>query len=643
MVRKNGGDLGFLDARLCVSAFLAMGVMTFSTVLYGETLYGGEDDAGARLVRGFGRMLLILFSVPVFLMLGAPLLRGAWVDLRSGLLRMDGLITVATLAAFGLSLRNTFLDSGEVYFETATMVLVLVTFGRRLEAHVRREGQGAALVLAELLPEQAHRREGERFEVVDPATLAVGDVVRVPPGESVPADLVVLEGSSTVQSAHLTGESIDRFVEIGDDVPCAAVNGTGLLVGRVSATHETGTLGKLCELLESPLSDSERLRLSDRLASRLGLATVTVALVTLLRSTFLHGLGEGIDRALAVLLVACPCALGLATPLAYRAMRTALAKAGVLVHDAVALEVGASIDTVILDKTGTLTEVGRELRPVDGSRADTEACLAALVGPSGHALAAAFDGGTAAARHLRTVPGRGVVGKLNGRSMSAGSPRWMDERGKTWSPALASHLEVAGSSSMVALADGDEVVGVARIDQVLAPGAEKAIAGLEALGLECRVVSGDRTAAADEIGEALGIDAVGGATPGDKLSAVESLIVEGKTVMAAGDGVNDAPLIRAAHLGVAVGAASRTTRSVAGVELLGRDVSRLVRVVTGCRALRRVVRGNLAWTIAYNTVAVALAATGLLHPLAAVASMIVSSLIVATRSARLLDFGSEDS
>ena len=634
------GGTGLIEARLLLSAFLAMGVMTFSLVLYGEDLLAAGDEAGLEAIRNIGRMMLALFSLPVLLLLGVPLAQGAWADLRAGSIRMDGLIVLATVAAYGLSLHHTLAGGGEVYFDTATMLLVLVTFGRRLEAHARTRGRDAADGLAALLPEIAHRVTNAGEEDVTPIDLAVGDCVRVLPGERVPADVLVLEGTSEVAAAHLTGEETAQPVTSGDTVPAGGVNGSGALLVRVERRALEGSLGRIRDLLDAPLDTTRIIRVTDRLAGWLASIAIALAFIGGMRSGLAEGTGAGLRTAMSVLVVACPCALGLATPLAYRAMRAALARRGVLVRDAAALEVAPTVDYVLLDKTGTLTdmehsEVTAEVGPEEALRR-----MQALVGHSGHPLSRALRRGDLVPDDVRVVPGAGVSGSIDGVPCRAGSPVWMDGDGLVWADAVAARREelTARGATLVAYAEAGRVIALSALSQPLRPGAQAAVDELQAGGCSVEILSGDRPAAAQALAMELGVPARGGLRPEDKLARVEELAAAGHRVLFAGDGVNDAPALRAAHVGIAMACGTALARSQSGVEVLGGDLGALPRLLEASRTLRATVRRNLFWSVAYNGVALAFATMGRLHPLLAAAAMIVSSLTVSARSYRLLSW-----
>lgn len=637
-----GDGQGLIEARLMFAAFLAMAIMTFSVALYGEDVYARGDEQGMTVVRTFGRVSLALFSLPVLALLVPPLLRGAVADIRRGVVRMDGLIVLAVSAAFIVSVHATVTDTGHVYFDTATMVLVLVTFGRRLEAHARTRGRDAAELLAECLPAEVPVLLPTGEELRQPRDLVPGDRIRIPPGARVGADVEVLEGRSEVAVAHLTGESAPIDVGAGDEVVAGATNGTGALVARVVRRADDGALGRIRRLLEAPVRGTEWTRVTDRLAGVLAFGSMSLALTAGAWFTLEEGLGAGISTALAVLLVACPCALGLATPLAYRAIRAALARRGALVSDPAALERLHTIDTVLLDKTGTLTDPeSARFRTLAGDDELLER-MESLVAASGHTLAAAARPGRTPPTDVRIVPGAGVAGRVEGRAARAGSLGWMESEGIEISDELRRAVEQRRGGSVVVYAEEGRAVAAAAVDHGFRDGTRDAVAALTSAGLHVEILSGDHPDEVRRAASELGVEGQGGLHPDDKLAVVRSRVAEGAHVLFLGDGVNDAPSLREAAVGVAAIGATETARAQVGVELLGRDLHALPALFEAGRELRRVVRGNFVWTLTYNGVALALAATGNLHPLVAVAAMIASSLVVSGRSYRLLELWKDE-
>ncbi|GJM23052.1 MAG: copper-translocating P-type ATPase [Planctomycetota bacterium] len=642
-VSGSGQRTGLLDARLLCAGILAMGVMTFSLVLHSIDLHADGNEHGLVQLVSLGRVALALLALPVLALLVPPLAGGAWLDLRSGRVRMDGLIVLAVSAAYLLSSVNAWRGAGEVYFDTATMVLVLVTLGRRLEAHSRAHARSTAEALADVLPARATRLPASgAHQEVDPSALRAGDRVRVAPGESVPADARVLHGHSALVTALVSGEEAPREVRPGDSAPAGALNTDGALELRVEAAGGEGSLARLRQLLDAPLQVAPALRTADRLAGVLSVVAAALALAGGLHSGMQSGLADGLRTALSVLLVACPCALGLATPLAYRALRSALARRGVLVNDAAALERAARVDHVVFDKTGTLTEpLGRfELLP--GADAEVWQRGAALIAASGHPLArgtcSADDSSAVSA--LRVTRGAGVQGRVGAHELLVGRADWLAARGVRLDPDLSAALDTARAAgdTLVSVAENGVQRAAARLAQRVRPGVHECVDSLRARGLELEILSGDASAAARALGRELALPARGDASPSDKHARLAELRGARHSVLMLGDGMNDAPALRLADVGVALASGTSLARSQAHIELVHDDPRALLVLLDAARALRRTVRGNLFWTLSYNAVALALAASGRLPPLAAVVAMIASSLAVSWRSQKLLSW-----
>ncbi len=637
---RTDGVRKFLEARLLLSAFLSMGVMEFTLVLYGEGFYDVASDPSAALFRRLGQFGIAAFAFPVMLLLGVPLMRGAWADLRQGLVRMDGLIVIGTVAAFALSVYHTIIGVGQVYYETATMVLVLVMFGRRLEAHARSQGREAAKALRLALPERAHRvTSASETADVDADALVAGDRIRILPGENIPADVRIDAGSSAVVASHLTGEERPVDVTTGADVPAGAINGFGALDATVVRPWRDGGLGRILAHLDSPLPPTRLSRLVDRIATHLVWISLALAIVGGIRSGLLGGAGAGLRTALSVLVVACPCALGLATPLAFRATRASLARRGVLVRDPVAMEVAPSIGAVLLDKTGTLTSPAPKLRATAASDPAAFACLRTLVSHSGHALGAGLDRSGAAPAQLRVVPGCGVEGVVDGVFGRAGSPRWLQSLGATASAALGAELaEIqASGDSAIAFASDGTVRAVAAVAHEIRPGAREMVNAFRQRGIQVEIASGDRKSAVADVAASLGIGFLAELAPDQKLARLEAIRASGLRVMSVGDGVNDAPILRAADVGVAVATGTAVARSQAQVEIVGDDLRGLWRFHQSSVTLKRTVYGNIAWSLIYNGAALAFATMGRLHPAVAAAAMVISSVVVSVRSYRLME------
>ncbi|WP_337876795.1 copper-translocating P-type ATPase [Elioraea sp.] len=593
--------------------------------------------------------LQLVLATPVQILGGARFYRAAWAGLRAGAGNMDQLVAIGTTAAYALSVWHV-IAGGPLYFEAAAVVVTLVHLGKWLEARAKRGAAEAIEALRRLRPDWAARIAADGSEErVPAAALRPGDRVRVRPGESFPADGTVEAGETEADEALITGESRPVAKAPGDPVTAGAVNGAGLVTIRVTAAGEGTVLARIMRLVQSAQASKAPVQaLVDRVAA------VFVPVVLLIALATLAGwLAAGADHATAivnavsVLVIACPCALGLATPAALVAGTGAAAQRGVLIRDAAALERARGLDTVVFDKTGTLTEGRPSVVAVAGDP-DTLRLAAALQQGSEHPLArgvlrAAEAAGISlpAVQGFRAAPGRGVAGTVEGRALALGNRRMMAEIGADPAPfaAFAAAADAKGATT-VYLAEGGRVVGALALADTLRPGAAEAIAETRALGLEPVLLTGDAEAPARAVAAALGIARVEAeASPEDKANRVAALRREGRTVAMVGDGVNDAPALAAADLGIAVGGGTDVALKTAGIALM-RDDPRLVpEAIRIARATLRKIRENLAFAFVYNIAAIPLAALGVLTPVIAGAAMALSSVSVVTNALVLRRLG----
>jgi Cu+-exporting ATPase len=593
--------------------------------------------------------LQLALATPVQLLGGARFYRAAWAGLRARAGNMDQLVAIGTTAAYALSVWHV-IAGGPLYFEAAAVVVALVHLGKWLEARAKHGAAEAIEALRRLRPEWAARIAADGSEErVPAAALRPGDRVRIRPGESFPADGTVEEGETEADEALITGESRPVAKSPGDPVTAGAVNGAGLVTIRVTAAGEGTVLARIMRLVQSAQASKAPVQaLVDRVAAVFVPVVLLIALVTLT-----GWLAAGADHATAivnavsVLVIACPCALGLATPAALVAGTGAAAQRGVLIRDAAALERARGLDTVVFDKTGTLTEGRLSVVAVAGDP-DTLRLAAALQQGSEHPLArgvlrAAEAEGISlpAVQGFRAAAGRGVAGTVEGRALALGNRRMMAEAGAD--PAVFAAFAAAGDAkgaTTVYLAEGARVIGALALADTLRPGAAEAIAETRALGLEPVLLTGDAEAPARAVAAALGIARVEAeASPEDKADRVAALRREGRTVAMVGDGVNDAPALAAADLGIAIGGGTDAALKTAGIALM-RDDPRLVpEAIRIARATLRKIRENLAFAFVYNIAAIPLAALGVLTPVIAGAAMALSSVSVVTNALLLRRLG----
>jgi len=585
---------------------------------------------------GWAQLVLAGVVQAVF---GARFYRGAWHALRAGAGNMDLLVALGTTAAFGLSLWELARGGGgHLYFEASAAVIALVRLGKWLEGRVRR-GAGAAIrALEQLRPERARvRRDGAEQELPI-AELRAGDLLAVRPGERIPADGVVQDGTGGVDESLLTGEALPVAKQPGSRVTGGSLNGEALLLVEATALGAEGRLARMVRLVEDAQAAKPPVqRLVDRVSAVFVPVVVGLAALTWL-GWWLAGAGAeaATVNAVSVLVIACPCALGLATPAAIMAGTGAAARHGILIRDAAALEQARAIQTVVFDKTGTLTE-GRPtvaaLRPAP-EIAETELLrlAAALQAGSEHPLGRAVQARAAGldvprASGVRALPGRGLEGAAEGRALLLGSRRLMEEAGIDAGPLAsdAAELEAAGRTVSFLAADG-RLLGLLGFGDAVKPGAAEAVAILRRRGLRTVLLTGDNEGAADTAARALGIDEVHAqALPEDKARLVAALRGRGPVAMV-GDGVNDAAALAAADLGLAMATGTDVAAAAAGITLMRGDPALVPAALDiAGRTYRRIWHG-LFWAFAYNLVGIPLAAAGLLSPVVAGAAMAFSSV-----------------
>ena len=604
-------------------------------------------------------------ATPVQLWLGARFYRAGWKALRAGAGNMDLLVAIGTSAAYGLSLVQWWRAPDampHLYFESAAVVITLVLLGKWLESRAKRQTTDAIRALNALRPDSARvRRDGSEVEL-PLAQLQLGDTVIVRPGERIAADGRVIEGASHVDESLITGESLPVAKQPGDRVTGGAVNAEGLLALQVTALGAESTLARIVRLVESAQAKKAPIqRLVDQVSAVFVPAVIGVAALTFVGWWLLAGAAPAtaLLHAVSVLVIACPCALGLATPTAIMVGTGRAARFGILIKDAQALELAHAVRTVAFDKTGTLTQGRPALETVAPAPGHTrEAVLAdaaALQAGSEHPLARAVlqalpeMAAPARASDVQAIAGRGIGGVVQGRTLRLGSGWLMADIGADTAPMRdqADALQAEGRtvSWLAELPAGApaRLLGLLAFGDALKPGAAAAIAQLKALGVKTLLISGDNAGAARAVGRALAIDDVRAEVlPGDKAAVVAALRdapAAGKVAMV-GDGINDAPALAAADVGIAmagVDAAGHTlgtdaAMQAAGVTLLRGDPMLVAHTIELSRRTTAKIRQNLFWAFAYNVVGIPLAAFGLLSPVLAGAAMALSSVSVVSNA-----------
>jgi len=593
-----------------------------------------------------------LLATPVQFWVGARFYRAGWKALVAGAGNMDLLVAIGTSAAYGLSLWLAIAEeSAHLYFEASAVVITLVRAGKWLEERAKRKTTEAIRALSRLRPETARLVQGGAERVVPLAVVKVGDLVAVLPGERVPVDAEVTEGTSHVDESLVTGESLPVAKAPGSRITGGSVNAEGRLVARTVAVGAESTLSRIIRAVESAQAAKAPIqRLVDRVSEVFVPAVVAVALVTLLGWGLLAGNWEAaILNAVAVLVIACPCALGLATPTAVMAGTGVAARHGILIKDAEALEVAHRARVVAFDKTGTLTE-GRpalvEVVPAGISRAEALGLGAAVQRGSTHPLAKAVEEAAVreavavpAAADLRAVPGRGVEAAIGGRRIVIASERWATELGTAGREALAADAARLAARGLTvswlveAAPAGARALALLAFGDSLKPQAAAAVARLRALGLRTVLVTGDNRGAGEAAGRDLGLDEVRAEVlPEGKAAVVAALREAHGPVAMVGDGINDAPALAAADIGIAMGTGTDVAMHTAGVTLMRGDPALVADALDISRRTHAKIRQNLFWAFVYNVVGVPLAAAGLLSPVIAGAAMALSSVSVVSNA-----------
>ncbi len=597
--------------------------------------------------------LQVLLATPVQFVAGARFYRSAWKALKARAANMDLLVALGTSAAYFMSLYLALTSAGaaSLYFEASAVVITLVRLGKWLEARAKRQASQAIRALAALRPERARIvRDGVEREV-PAAEVRLGDLVVVLPGERIPVDGRVEEGSTHADESLVTGESVPAAKDVASRVIGGSVNGEGRIVVRTTAVGAESTLARIIRSVESAQAAKAPIqRLVDRVSTVFVPVIVVAALATFAAWLPSRGWEVAILNAVSVLVIACPCALGLATPAALIAGTGVAARHGILIKDVEALEIAHRARIVVFDKTGTLT-AGRpavtQIVAVSGDAREVLRLAAALQRASEHLLARAMLDKAAAlgieassATQVRTVPGRGIEGLVEGRRIAIASARWAEEleaQGREALAARAGELEGRGEtvSWIVELAPAPRVLGLVAFGDAVKPGARELVSRLASRGLRVVLLTGDNPGAARRVAAQLGIEDVRArALPEEKAAIVAELRKEGVVAMV-GDGINDAPALAAADVSIAMGTGTDVAMHTAGITLMRGEPGLVADALEISRRTYAKIRQNLFWAFVYNVVGIPLAMMGFLDPVFAGAAMALSSVSVVTNALTL--------
>jgi P-type Cu2+ transporter len=621
--------------RLGFGALLAMNIMMISLLLY-------TGSVEAQAVPIFRRVLLGL-SLPALAILIPPFLSGAAQELISKRMSLDCLIAVGSVSAFAVSAVNAVRGSGEIYFDTATMLPVLVTFGKILEASAKTRAAELLRSLESLLPSTALLVKMGGNEEVAISLLRPGDLIRVRPGERIAADGKIVEGESTIEEAAFSGEFLPRHCTSGDSVLAGTVNGTGALLVEAEKTGEDLLLHRVIGMIQDAWRNpSQAQRIADRAATLFIPAVLVLAAASLLGWCLAGNASQGLLSALSVLVVACPCTMGIATPLATSLAIARAGKAGIVVRGGTVIEQLSRCEMIFFDKTGTLTigepavdkiEVAPDVEEEEllGRLASLETASEHLLGHAVIAKALELDVELGSVSALKVIPGSGISGAVTWRGITkevvAGAPGFLVHPGGS---------EIEGDRTVIEVGWDGELRGRIFLGDAARPESAPCVAHLSSLRLSCALLSGDRFPAAAATAKIAGIpDTYAPRTPAQKLEAVASAVAAGKTVAMIGDGINDAPALAAAQIGIAMGGGMDLAKQAGNVVLLSGALMQIPWLIRLSRRTLGIVRGNFAWSFAYNAVALLAAAVGVLHPLLAAVAMVASSLTVLCNSLRI--------
>jgi len=602
-------------------------------------------------------MWLFILVTPVQFIGGWGFYKGTWTALKTRSINMDTLIALGTSVAYLYSVAVIFfpevlpvkVEERDVYFEVSAVIIAFVLLGKYMEEMIKKRSSAAVRKLMDLKPATAHvLREGTEMEV--PAeSVMVSEIVIVKPGEKIPTDGEVTEGSSSVDESMLTGESMPVEKRAGAAVIGGTLNRTGLFRFKATRVGAETALAQIIKLVEEAQASSAPIqRLADQVTRYFVPAVVATAFVAFFAWWALGNFPQGLLAFIAVLIIACPCALGIATPAALMVGVGKGAEAGILIRGGEVLERARSLTTVVFDKTGTLTRGEPNVTDIVALAkfGETEILrlAASIEAGSEHPLGEAI---VRSAKHRETVlpevksfeaiPGHGIRGVVDGKTVLLGNRRLFAREGIDTKPAeeTMTRLEHEGKTAMLIGADGT-LAGVIAVADTLKPEAKEAISALQEEGIEVVMLSGDNRRTAEAIGRELGIrNVIAEVLPADKAKVIQDLQKQKKVVAMVGDGVNDAPALAAADIGIAIGSGSDVAKETGGIILVRDDVREVVTSIRLSRATLGKIKQNLFWAFIYNSIGIPIAALGFLNPIIAAAAMALSSLSVIVNSALL--------
>ena len=634
--------------KLGLAIFFTMNVMVFAMALWSQDIYPPEniDNPLAETLRSLFRWASLVFSLPVLYLLGGPIAREVLQALRNRRLTTDLLILAGVIAAYCYSLVSVLRDEGHIYFEVGAMVMVFVSIGRWLEAKGKHRTGASLDALTKLLPPTVRRIDDSgQISEVPRDSVRTGELLRVLPGERFPVDGTIIQGRATVDEQIVTGESVQAEKSIGMRVYSGTLNLDGDLRIEVTAADGQETISRIVDMIRRARSVKGRHeRIADRIAAIFIPGVCVIAMAAGWRQGHISGFDQGILTALSVVLIACPCALGMATPMAVWTALGRAAQGGLFFRSGVVLERLAGVSIACFDKTGTLTTgkpMASELHSFEPANRDLLMEVAtALASGSVHSLSQAIlefsqtqssDESSFRTLEIKTWPGQGLSGEYPGLGHAClGSRAFLEEQGFQ----MPCKLNHDCDDQQVFVGWKDRIQGEFCFREQLRPEAPLAIQECRALGLELYMISGDVGERVTLLGKQVGLATKGDLLPADKATSLETLKKRGVVAMV-GDGLNDAPALATADVGVALGCGADVSHDAAGVCLLTNDLRRFPWAVGLARQTLQIVKQNLFWSFAYNAIGIGLAATGRLNPIWAAVAMAASSMFVVSNSLRL--------
>ena len=640
-------EAAWLLVRLGIGGFLSMNIMLFSLLLYSGTF----DVADSEMLPKF-YWLLGIFATPVLFILGGPFIKESWEGALQGRLNSATLISIGAISAYGYSMLMLFTGGKNIYFDTATMILVLFTLGRYLEASGRAKAVRNVAPLLEAERQWATVIENGKEKRSSISKMKVGMNVRILPGERFPVDGIVLEGFSSADESILTGENRPVIKSEGDLVLAGSINQKGSLLIECGALGAATQWGLLCKSVREALSHPSSIqRLADNVASIFVPIVLAITILTIIYWQSQVPLDQALLNGLAVLVVACPCALGLAAPLATALGLGQYIKRGCIIRGGEVQETLAKIRRIAFDKTGTLTKGATRLIKIENNDASQEEVLQRAAGLEQHSEHSLAQGIISVAKErkliiknperVQAVAGSGVMGYIEGELTAVGRSEWLIEQGLEMPSLFVKRLQNYESSGQTVVCVGwsGKIHGILLLDDMLLPEVPIMVETLKKLDMRTMLLTGDLPAVASRIAKSAGVEEwKASMSPDEKCNFLEQWGgIEDPAIMV-GDGLNDGPVLARAEVGIAVGSATDLARETADLVLPEKGLALLPWVILLSRAVHRTIITNLLWAFGYNIVAITLAVFGLLQPILAAGLMAGSSLLVVFNSLRLEQF-----